>query len=38
MRITLEEAFFIKQCVAKVFGQKSHVYLFGSRVDDAKFS
>lgn len=34
MRLTEEQVKLIKSGVAKFFGEKSKVYLFGSRVDD----
>ena len=36
MRLTAEEQKQIKQQVSNVFGKGSKVFLFGSRVDDAK--
>ena len=36
MRLTQEEINHIKYNVSEVFGVKSRVFLFGSRVDDAK--
>ncbi len=36
MRLTQEEINHIKRYVSEVFGVKSRVFLFGSRVDDAK--
>ena len=36
MRLTAEEQKRIKQQVSNVFGKGSKVFLFGSRVDDAK--
>ena len=36
MRLTVNEIKHIKQCVSQFFGDGSRVFLFGSRVDDAK--
>lgn len=36
MRLTTQEQKGIKHCVSEVFGKKTRVYLFGSRVDDHK--
>jgi len=36
MRLTEEQVEIIRQGVIKYFGEKSVVYLFGSRVDDTK--
>ena len=36
MRLTEDQVNIIKESVIKVFGVKSKVYLFGSRIDDTK--
>lgn len=36
MRLTEDQVNIIKESVIKVFGVKSKVYLFGSRIDDSK--
>ena len=36
MRLTADERAEIKQQVSRVFGEGSRVFIFGSRVDDAK--
>ncbi len=36
MRLANENILIIKNCVQNIFGENARVYLFGSRVDDAK--
>jgi predicted nucleotidyltransferase len=36
MRLKQQELDIIKQSAIKFFGDSSHIYIFGSRVDDAK--
>ena len=36
MRLANENILIIKNCVQNIFGEIARVYLFGSRVDDAK--
>jgi len=36
MRLSIQEIIDIVRCTHKIFGQKSRVYLFGSRADDSK--
>ncbi len=36
MRLTAEQVQFIKATIARHFGQEARVWLFGSRVDDAR--
>jgi predicted nucleotidyltransferase len=38
MRLTIQQIEIIKQKTVKIFGENAKVYLFGSRVDDAKKS